>query len=125
MYSKEPFERVFDPRGSYCALAGHVILNKTINILKEHFYWPKMGRDLYKVVTTCSIYHKSKNQFHQSLYTPLLVHLRPWDNISIDFIMAIPGTQMGKDAIMVVVDRFVKMAHFIPCHEIDDASHIA
>ena len=25
------------------ALAGHFGLNKTIDILREHFYWPKMG----------------------------------------------------------------------------------
>jgi len=45
-------------------LAGHVCLNKTVDILKEHFYWPKMGGDVYKVISACSICHKAKSQFH-------------------------------------------------------------
>ena len=107
------------------ALAGHFGLNKTIDILREHFYWPKMGGDVHKIISACSICQKAKSHFHQGLYTPLPVPSLPWNDLSMDFIVALPRTLRGKDAIMVVVDRFSKMAHFIPCHKTDDATYIA
>ena len=108
------------------ALAGHFGVEKTTSMLKEHYYWPKMSKDVEHIVRRCTVCQLAKSHvLPHGLYSPLPIPMAPWEDISLDFVLGLPRTQRQKDAIMVVVDRFSKMAHFVPCHTTHDATQIA
>ncbi|GKV50653.1 hypothetical protein SLEP1_g57354 [Rubroshorea leprosula] len=78
-------------------LMGHFGVAKTLAILQEHFFWPHMKRDVERICGRCVTCRQAKSRVQPH------------------------GLEIQ---LFVVVDRFSKMAHFIPSHKMDDASHI-
>ncbi|KAK1664854.1 hypothetical protein QYE76_053013 [Lolium multiflorum] len=127
IYDKELYALIRVLEESHAGgLMGHFGREKTLLMLADHFYWPKMRRDVDRYVKRCITCNKSKSKLKpHGLYTPLPAPTTPWEDISMDFVLGLPRTKRGHDSIFVVVDRFSKMSQFIACHKSDDASHIA
>ncbi|WVZ84536.1 hypothetical protein U9M48_031562, partial [Paspalum notatum var. saurae] len=107
-------------------LMGHFGVYKTHEVLTAHFFWPRMRRDVERLFARYTTCQKAKSHLNNhGLYMPLPTPTFPWLDISMDFVLGLPRTKKGRDSIFVVVDRFSKMAHFIPCHKTDDASIVA
>ena len=106
-------------------LMRHFGVRTTLEILHEHLFWPKIKKDVIRICGRCITCRKAKSKvMPYGLYTPLPVPSEPWVDISMDFVLGLPRTKRGRDSIFVVVDRFSKMAHFIPCPKTDDATYI-
>ncbi|PKU75187.1 hypothetical protein MA16_Dca027667 [Dendrobium catenatum] len=107
-------------------LAGHFEREKSEALLGENFYWPSLSKHVGRFVRSCSVCKRAKtSSTNAGMYTPLPVPSSPWVDISLDFVVGLPRTQRNKDSIMVVVDRFSKMVHFVPCQKTLDATHVA
>jgi hypothetical protein len=48
-----------------------------------------------------------------------------WEEIAKDFIVGLPRTQSGYDSIWVIMDRLIKVAHFIPVKTTYSGSQLA
>ena len=105
---------------------GHFRRDKTITAVEHQFYWSSLKRDVGNIVAQCRVCAFAKQvKKNAGLYTPLPVPMRPWDDVSMDFVLGQPRTVRHHDSIMVVVDRFSKMAHFVPCSKTSDVTRVA
>nr|GEY07608.1 putative nucleotidyltransferase, ribonuclease H [Tanacetum cinerariifolium] len=64
-------------------LAGHFGRGKTLALLREQFYWPKMKRDVNRLLERCRTCHIAKTpSSNAGLYTSLSVPVAPWEYFS-------------------------------------------
>ncbi|XP_022871271.1 uncharacterized protein LOC111390454 [Olea europaea var. sylvestris] len=58
---------------------GYFGVAKTLEILTDHFYWPKMKVDMERICSRCITCKKAKSRvLPHGLYTPLPVPSEPW-----------------------------------------------
>ena len=85
-----------------------------------------MKKDLKKHIRECYTYQRVKTETCKpaGLLRPLPIPVRPWLDISINFVEGLPKSQQ-KDVILVVVYRFSKYVQFIPLAHPYTASRVA
>ncbi|GJU29374.1 ty3-gypsy retrotransposon protein [Tanacetum coccineum] len=105
---------------------GHSGVHATMKRLAAYFYWKGLKKTVKQQIHLCDIRQRNKLDLaaYPGLLQPLQIPTKVWQDISMDFIEALPLSQ-NKSVILVVVDRLCKYAHFIPLSHPYTASNVA
>lgn len=108
------------------ALGGHSGTQATLKRIAQTFYWKGMKKDIYNHIQECLVCQQNKGETVASpgFLQPIPIPERIWTEISMDCIVGLPNSH-GNTAILVVVDRLSKAAHFIALKHPYTASDIA
>uniref|UniRef100_A0A8C5LTP9 Gypsy retrotransposon integrase-like protein 1 n=1 Tax=Leptobrachium leishanense TaxID=445787 RepID=A0A8C5LTP9_9ANUR len=107
-------------------IGGHGGIHKTIDLIRRIFWWPGMNTNIREYIVHCPICIQAKTlrTSPQGLLQPLPVPSSPWKDIAMDFITDLPMSS-NHNTLMIIIDRFSKMAHFIPIKHLPTASETA
>jgi len=107
-------------------IGGHGGRWKTTELVTRNYWWPGVTKEVGKYVDGCDACQRYKNRSEAPAgkLMPNAILEKPWSHISADFITKLSLAQ-GYDAILVVYDRFSKMAHFIATTEKTSAEGLA
>jgi transposase InsO family protein len=106
--------------------AGHYGRDKTEDLVSRDFYWPGMKMWISQYVATCDKCQRNRRLRAKPVgeLAPLKAETEPYQSITRDHITDLPESR-GSNAILVIVDRFSKRAHFVPCRKDNDAKVLA
>ena len=84
--------------------------------LKKTYWWMGMKRDVASYVSRCLECQQVKavRQRPAGLLHPMPIPRWKWEDKTMDYVIGLPRSSRGNNAIWVIVDRLTKSAHFIP-----------
>ncbi|CAM6093571.1 unnamed protein product [Calypogeia fissa] len=105
---------------------GHEGQAATYRSMSQDVYWPDMKDLILQHVKSCYLCQKNQTVYRAKggLLKPLPVSAAPWESISMDFIQGLP-VAFGYDAILTIMNRFSKMAYFLPTCKSVSAREVA
>ena len=92
---------------------GHLGRDRTLNLLRDRFFWPRMATDVDDWVHKCTrcIMRKTPSHFKAPLVNK--TSTQPMELVCMDY-LSLETSKGGFENILVVVDHFTKYAQAIP-----------
>lgn len=95
--------------------AGHLGRDKTLDRIRQNFYWPGMTLDIKNYVDECETCVKVKyNQNPLKVKLSTRVLYSPWTQLSIDTVVTQTRTKKGNSCVLVVLDHYTKYLELFP-----------
>jgi hypothetical protein len=106
--------------------AGHPRYQKTVTEVKSQYFCPCMKREIAEYIARCMECQKVKTEHRHptGLMKPFPIPKWKWEVVTMDFITRLSRTGKLHDSIMVVVDKLIKAAHFIPLKNTHKAANV-
>lgn len=95
---------------------GHLGIERTLELTRSRFYWPKMAADVERKVKTCERCVRRKTQPDKAAPLVNIQTTRPMELVCMDFLSLEPDSHNTKD-ILVITDHFTKYAVAIPTRD--------
>ena len=97
---------------------GHLGIERTIALLKDHFYWPSMVTDVEEHIKSCPLCLWFKTQPEKAELNPIIA-MRSLELVHIDYLTIEPPStsKTGKDInILIITNHFTRytQAHITP-----------
>jgi len=89
-----------------------------VELVIRNFWWPGVTKEVKRYMEGYDSCQRNKNYIEQPVgkLMPNSIPEKPWMHILADFITKLPIAQ-EYNSILVVVDRLMKIVHFIPITE--------
>ena len=101
-------------------MAGHLGRQKTMDRIRQRFYWPKVYHDVKNHCRTCAQCQKSSMKgVRKAPLVPLPIMDEPFQRIAMDIVGPLPRSSSGKRYILVICDYATRYPEAVALRTID------